>query len=95
MAIMAYAERHGVQQINQLPGCWEFQPGEGWFVAVNGHNTPAQCSHGTEVPPFHAYIAWNEFPAGIIGPTDGVLAAGSVANESSLLSALRADGAAS
>ncbi len=87
-AIVGFAEKSGVREITKLPGCWEFSPAEGWWIAVNGHREPMKCSRGPEVAPFRAYVEWNGFPAGIIGPHDGVLAAGSLANESALLAAL-------
>ena len=60
-----------------------------WKVRVNG------CSVEREnIPPFHAYVEFNGWPAGFIG-TDGggVIAAGEAANEDALIAALRAAGA--
>jgi hypothetical protein len=80
----------GAERINELPGCWEYQVSDGWWIAVNGHREPKTCSKGAEVPPFHAYVEWCGFPAGIVGPRGGVIAAGEAANEDTLIGALRA-----
>jgi hypothetical protein len=88
IAIMAYAEKQGVRRINELDGCWEFSPAEGWFLAVNGHDVPKRCSKNADVPPFHAYVEWHGWPAGIVGPKSGILAAGTEANEDNLIAAL-------
>ncbi len=59
-AIIGYAEKRGVRRIGDLPGCWEFEPADGWFVAVNGHGADMACSKGgTPIPPFAAYAEWH------------------------------------
>lgn len=89
-AIVQYGARRGVEGINTLPGCWEFEPAPGWFIAVNGHDEKMSLSKRSDVlvDPFTAYVEWHGFPAGIITPTSGILAAGSEANEQALLTAL-------
>lgn len=90
--IVELALRLGVRRINELPACWEHQVDEQWWVAVNGHREEIACSTGAKVPPFCAYVTFNEWPAGILHPDGGVLAAGAAANEDALIDALRKAG---
>lgn len=93
--IMAYAARVGVSRIDTIEGCWEFEPGPGWFIAVNGHKTPTPCSRSkVPVAPFTAYIEWHGWPAGVVGLRQGFIAAGTEANEATLIAALKAGPAA-
>lgn len=81
--IAALADTKGVRNINQLPGLWSCEVDETWKVEVNGHNETID-----DVPPFNARIFYNGWPAGIISPYDGIIAAGEAANETTLISAL-------
>ena len=89
-AIMEYAEAKGVSKINALPGCWEVQVDEQWWFAVNGQKLPVTCSHGVEIEPFHCFVEYNGWPAGIFTPYGGEFAAGSAANEETFEAALKA-----
>ncbi len=80
--------KDGVAPINQFDGCWERQIGD-WWIALNGHREERKCSHGGTVPPFKCYIEWNGWPAGLIGPYGGVLAAGAAANEDTFIAAIK------
>ena len=75
--------------LNKRVGCWELRVDEQWEIAMNGHNSPIQCSHGCEVPPFAVYVQFNGWPAGVIGPSGGWIAAGEVANEDAFIAAVR------
>ena len=88
--IAALAERIGVAPINALLGCWEHQVDPHWWIAVNGHAEPVQCSMGTKVPSFSAYVQFNGWPAGIINPFGGTLVAADAANEDTFIAALQA-----
>jgi hypothetical protein len=57
---------------------------EGWGIAIN-------LSEQTEdtIAPFTALVFWNGFPAGIIHPYGGILAAGKAANQLSFLEWLK------
>lgn len=88
-AIVDLAAALRVTRINQLPGCWEHAIDELWWLALNGHRTPVRCSRGVVVEPFHAYVEWNGWPAGVLSPDGGLLAAGALANEDALIEALR------
>lgn len=85
------ATRLGVERIDRLPGCWEVQVDKQWWIAMNGHKEPTACSKGgTPIPPFHLYVEFNGFPAGVIGMRTGMIAAGAAANEDALIAALKA-----
>lgn len=87
--IVTLALARGVYRINALPGCWELELDEHWWLAVNGHREVTRCSRGVDVQPFSAYVEFNGWPAGVFTPAGGVLAAGTLANEATLIAALR------
>ena len=74
--------------LNKLPGCWEVQLDKQWRVAVNGHKEAIKESGGREVPPYHAYVEYNGWPAGFLNPRGGTIAAGSCANEDAFIEAI-------
>lgn len=80
----------GTAPLNKYTGCWEFKIDEQWWIAVNGHREAMACSRGNDVPPFSAYIVYMGWPAGIIAPNGGVIAAGDCANEDAFIDALQA-----
>jgi len=80
----------GVEKINTLPGCWEHQIDDDWRVAMNGHREEVKDSSGAGVPPFHIYIEWKGWPAGLINPYGGSIVAGGNACEDSFIAAVRA-----
>lgn len=59
-------------------------PDRGWFVRLNAAR---EATDGIE--PFAAHIGWNGFPAGIVDPGGGVIAAGELANEGTFLEWLK------
>ena len=79
MAIADFAKAIGVGSIKDLPGCWEVELPSGWWFAVNGHAEPVKGSHGPDVPPFHAYIERDGWPAGLVSPADGLMVGGTEA----------------
>ncbi|MCI0366684.1 MAG: hypothetical protein L0219_22705 [Phycisphaerales bacterium] len=84
------AARAGVGDGTGLPGCWEYQIDDQWWIAVNCHSEQKTTSHGQTVPPIHCVIEYNGWPAGLINPYEGIIAAGSGANEDSFIAALKA-----
>jgi hypothetical protein len=75
--------------LNKLPGCWEHSIDERWRIAVNGHETPMLSSlSNVPVEPFTCYVEYNGWPAGLLTPCGGVIAAGSCANEEEFIAAL-------
>lgn len=85
----------GHRQLNQRPGCWRHEladPNGGtWAFTLNPHDTPKLIGDtATTLPPFHLFVEWNGFPAGIVSPAGGVIAAGARANEDTCIAALKA-----
>lgn len=89
-AIVEHAAALGVRNIGEIAGCWEVELDDAWWFALNGHGEPTKCSKGTEVPPFTVYVEFNGWPAGLVDPHGGVLAAGDAANEDTFIAAIRA-----
>lgn len=59
-----------------------------WAATFNG------CADERDnVPPYHCSVSYNGWPAGILGPSSGCIAAGEGANEDTLIAALKAAGA--
>ena len=87
--IVEYVLSHGATRLDKVPGCFERDVDERWHIALNAHNEPTKDSSGCPVPAFECAITYNGWPAGIVGPYGGVMAAGSGANEDAFIDALR------
>jgi hypothetical protein len=86
----------GLRDLSAVPGCWRHEladpRGGTWAFALNPHAAPELIGDtATELPPFHMLVEWNGFPAGIVGPAGGVIAAGALANEDTCIAALKAE----
>lgn len=79
--VVILADSLGVRGMNALPGCWEHQIDEQWWIALNAHGHPVKCSRDIEVQGFTCYVEFNGWPAGTFTPFEGVIAAGAAANE--------------
>lgn len=80
----------GVKSISKLPGCWEYQIDERWWIAANGHRESTVCSKGGPIiPAFYVYVEYNGFPAGLFNAFGGQLATGIGANERIFCTAIR------
>jgi hypothetical protein len=75
--------------LNQYADCWECEIDHRWTIAANGHREPKKWRDIT-VQPFHVYVEYNGFPAGIISAYEGIIAAGTEANEETFLAAIDA-----
>ncbi|WP_427340957.1 hypothetical protein [Caloranaerobacter sp. DY30410] len=80
------ANKLGISPIKDT--IWEHQIDDKWKIVVNGHDT-IQNYNGLDLEPFHMYIEYNGFPAGIVNPYDGIICAGSEANEDKLIEAIK------
>ena len=90
-AIADLSNALGAGPLNKHPGCWAHQVDEQWHIEVNGHTVPMRTADGCcELQPFHAAILFNGWPAGIINPRGGTIAAGEAANEDAFIAAVRA-----
>ena len=83
-------DKTGAAPATKFEGCWEHQVNDKWWLALNAHTHDVKCSHGSEVPPFHCYIEYNGWPAGIVNPYGGEIVAHENANEDLLIAALEA-----
>lgn len=65
---------------------WTHKVDEHWEIAVNGKDHTAetapfgQSQLPIKIQPFHCYVEFNGWPAGILSPHGGTFAAGSLAN---------------
>lgn len=83
----------GLKDLHKLPGCWEHQVDEHWWLAFNAHGERGKCSQSagsSDIPAFTIYFEFNGWPAGMVGPDGGTLCAGAAANEDKLIEALDA-----
>lgn len=85
-ALVAIAELHqalGRPPLNGAIGEYQFAE---WHVRLNGAGEEQDG-----IPPFTASIEFNGWPAGLIDPAGGVIAAGELANEDTFIAAARAE----
>lgn len=90
-AVMDLHQRLGLPSIKDMGGSWERDVDGRWFIAING---PEARSLGPDewkldLPPWHMGVWFNGWLAGILTPAGGTLAAGALANEETLIEALR------
>lgn len=81
----------GIGLISEMPrGVWHRKIDEHWEIYFNGHDKPrrAREADSEPLPPYGVYVVFNGFPAGILLPSGGVIAAGSAANEDSFIAAI-------
>lgn len=92
-AFMVVAELFGaigVTDARNIEGCVEHQIDKQWFVALNGHDEPTACSKSRNpVMPYHIYVEFNGWPAGVLNPYGGCIAAGEAANETTFIAAVK------
>lgn len=90
VAFMAIAELGCAMKIrlDQLPGTWRHQVDELWHIELNGHQQDLPDVDGLPLKPYHCHIKFNGWPAGILNPRGGCIAAGEAANEETFIAAL-------
>ena len=86
--IAKLCESMKLPSLNKFPDCWECELDKRWTIIVNGHREPKMW-HDIEIAPFHCYVEYNGWPAGIFSPRGGSIAAGSEANEDKLIKAIQ------
>lgn len=87
----ALALKDNVGVIADLPGgLYRRQIGD-WRIVFNGTAEPRKPDDGPELPPFSVFVEFNGWPAGLIDPRGGIIAAGTVANEDSFVEAIETD----
>ena len=78
----------GAHPMTRYPDCWEHDLDEHWKISINGHREPRKNSVGVTIEPFHCYVEFNGWPAGMFNPKGGSIAAGTVANEDEFIRAI-------
>jgi hypothetical protein len=90
--IAELAIRDGMSNLpSKVASCWERVIDDDWTVAVNPHPTPRDY-RGSAIQPYHCHVYWRDWPAGILTPFEGVMAAhpdAEGANEAHLIRSLR------
>jgi len=66
----------GIENIKELPGCWEYQLSEDWWFALNGHNETRKTTNGLKVLPYNCIVEFKGFPIGYFSPFEGIFASG-------------------
>lgn len=97
-SVCTLAAVEGAAPLNAHEGCWCCKIDERWAIAVNGHDRDESIPKGSsifplgvaKVLPFHMYVEFNGWPAGMLHPYGGSIAAGELANLSTLAAALEA-----
>lgn len=81
----------GDSPITKFPGCWHRKLDDEWEIWVNGHREKMAIPRHEElkVSPFHCYVEFNGWPAGVFTPFDGCIVAGKLANEETFIKALK------
>lgn len=84
-AVVEMAGRLGMENITDLDG-WDYQVDDNWKIHMN--TKPNEVLHdGVNLCPFGVAVEWNGFPAGLIAPGGGIIAAGDCANEDAFIAA--------
>lgn len=82
--IVQLAEKDGANPVSKFPGLWERKVNDQWEIKVNGHEEEIKG-----VPPFTCAVFYNGWPAGMLDPFGGLIAAGTEANEETFAQALQ------
>jgi len=88
-AIMDAHQQLGLPPIKEMPGgVWDATFGP-WRMVVNANREPVTTPSGVTVDPYHTYVEYHGWPAGVLGPAgDGQFAAGVGANPETFAAAL-------
>jgi hypothetical protein len=84
-AVMAFGRRFGEPLPKRTLEMGNAE--KGWGVTLN-----PTAEEVDALPPFSVKVSWNGWPAGIIQPGGGIIAAGEAANEDSLIEWLKTVG---
>jgi hypothetical protein len=82
------AMENGGENINLDAGCHEVSIDADWWLAINPHDRPRQCSRGATIKPFQIYFEWRGWPAGFVSSSGGLIISGKEVSEANLLAAL-------
>lgn len=87
LALIELAVAAGARNARDLPGCFEHQIDDTWWMAANAGAAPRLAGNGMEVPGMAVYVERQGWPAGIVEMHGGLLIAGT---EDELIAACRA-----
>jgi len=87
MAIAKYHKALGLPPMSEMDAPWIRQIDKLWWMAINGSLNGVQVD-GVVLEPFHAYVKFNGWPAGVFSPAGGIIAAGKAANADTFCEAL-------
>lgn len=87
IVLVALAQEVGIQNIIANEGCTEIVIDPQWTVAVNPHDSK-QKHNGATIEPYHTFIWFNDWPAGMMTPFQGCFVEGSEANEDEFIRAI-------
>lgn len=73
----------GIRSIKDRPGLTIVEIDKHWTVKINPHRGDIE-----NIPFGHMYVEFNGWPAGLISPYEGTIAAGEAANEDTLIDAI-------
>ena len=79
----------GYTNISDTLGCVEITLDDNWRIAINGHGETTKDTTGADVLPYCCMVWYNGWPAGVLCPNGGEIAAGAVANENALRAAIK------
>lgn len=83
MKIGDLAFKRGHIAINVNPFLFVMRIDDDWVVRINAHRESIMG-----VPAFHMAVEWHGWPAGLFSAAGGIMAAGSLANENTLIAAI-------
>ncbi len=84
------AEKLDAVPLDKHPNCWECQIDDRWRISVNGHGEEQKTASGSAVLPFHCYVEFRGFPAGILHPHGGTMVAHVEGSEDAFIRAMKA-----
>jgi hypothetical protein len=89
-AIAELCLARGVRDIKSMPGLCHVVVDELWQCWVNGHRETLYTEDGAAVEPYHAYVEFNGWPAGIVSAAGCEFVAGALANVATFVAAVEA-----
>jgi len=92
-ALHDLADAHDAAPLNKHAGVWQCRLDARWTITANGHDTPQEYDalggFHHQIPPLTVFVEFDDWPAGIIDARGAEIAAGQLANASTLRRAIR------
>lgn len=74
--VVQLALQKGHRNLDQIPGCFEFEIDHDWKIILNPHKKPTTDLSGGEVPPFNMIVKHKTIPVGVLDPYGGSMMTG-------------------